>query len=271
MTPTEPSPVDDLRRRLSQPGPWADRLRRLAADIAASDDAPPSSAEPELTCADVDAILDVIIDDELNADQLSPRVATHLKTCARCREAYALLLDTLVAESAGELPPMRVPARPTLSFLQSPLPDRPWVTRLRSALTGEAFGLTVSLNVAYLQRLFFAPQPLLVRADETPTLGPVTQLLLSDAVTVGDQLLAVELTAQRAEAHADEVALRASLSSSAPLPADLQAALTWADQLLRASVDAHGQIDFGRVSLRALQAASHDFELVVEARPELND
>ncbi len=271
MASDKPSPIAELRRRLSQPGPWADRLRRLAADLAALDDDGPSTTEPALTCVEVESILDVVADDELSERTMSSHAAAHLITCARCRQAYALLLDALVAESAKESPPIAVPARPMLSFLQPAVTDQPWLTRLRSALTGEAFGLSISLNVAYLHRLFFAPQPLLVRADEALAVGPITQLLLSDAVTVGDQLLAIELTAQRDHAQADEVSVQAVLTGSEPLPPDLWATLTWAGETHQSPVDAQGQANFGRVSLPVLHTAAHSFELLIETRPELND
>ena len=271
MAPANASPVDELRRRLSQPGPWAARLRRLAVDLAALDEDGPSPAEPALTCAEVESILDVAVDDELSERAMSVRVAAHLATCARCRQTCAVLLDTLAAESAGELPSIPVPARPTLSFLPPLAADQPWLTRLRSTLTGQTFGLSISINVAYLHRLFFAPQPLLVRADEALSVGPVTQLLLSDAVTVGDQLLAIELTAQRDHAQADEVSVQAALTGSEPLPPDLWATLNWAGEPHQVPVDAQGQANFGRMSLPALQSATRSFDLVIETRPELND
>ncbi|MBP7688177.1 MAG: hypothetical protein KA765_09720, partial [Thermoflexales bacterium] len=128
-----------------------------------------------------------------------------------------------------------------------------------------------SIKLTYLHRLFFAPQTLLVRADEALSVGPVTQLLLCDAVTVGDQLLAIELTAQRDHAQADEVSVQAVLTGSEPLPPDLWATLNWAGEPHQVPVDAQGQANFGRMSLPALQSATRSFELLIETRPELND
>ncbi len=266
MTPAKPLSIDELRRRLSQPGPWAEQLRRLAADIAAIQADPPQPPDAALTCDDIDALLDLIVDAELAGQDMPPRAAAHLTTCARCRESLTVLLDTLVADSAGDLPAVPVPARPALSFLQ-PAADRPWTMRLRSALTGEAFGLTLALNPAYLQRLFFAPAPLLVRADDSPQAGPVTHLLLSDAIAIDDHLLAIELLALRDQPDADEVALRAIITSSTALPPNLWATLIWADVAQHVPVEAHGQVDFGRVSLSTLHAAAHRFDLFIEARP----
>jgi hypothetical protein len=182
MTSNSFAPIDNLRHRLTRPGPWAERLRRLTQDIASSveSDTPSSPPEPQLTCEECDTVLDRLIDDELNgqtAGALSRRVWTHLKDCARCQQSYVLLLDTLVQESAGQLTAIQRPADLPLSFLCRPNDEAPWVARLRSQLVGSSFGLTISFSLSYLRTLL-APPPLLVRADYTPTASPTTHVRL---------------------------------------------------------------------------------------------
>jgi len=92
--------LQELRRRLAEPGPWARRFRRLAEAIAGVSD---------MNCRECEELLDVYVDDALrcrNVQQVYPLVWQHLGVCTRCREAHDLLADTLDLERRGELPPI---------------------------------------------------------------------------------------------------------------------------------------------------------------------
>lgn len=270
MTSNSFAPIDNLRHRLTQPGPWAERLRRLTQDIAGlvDDDISSNPDEPQLTCEECDAVLDHFIDDELNgqtAESLSRRVRAHLKDCTQCQLSYVLLFDTLVQDSAGQLTEIQQPADLPLSFLDRPNDETPWIARLQSQLAGSSFGLTISFSLSYLRTLLAPPQ-LLVRAEHTPTNSPTTHLLLSDQVAIGDQLLAVEVTATREPQRADWLTIQSVIAGpEAPL-AHLRAKLTWAGETHLARVDANGTSNFGEVPLQALHSESHDFEVAFEVR-----
>jgi hypothetical protein len=306
MTSNSFAPIDNLRHRLTRPGPWAERLRRLTQDIASSaeSDTPSSPDEPQLTCEECDTVLDRFVDDELNdftertaqsavrgaapnvhdaaadggwslfsveslngqtAGALSRRVWAHLKDCVRCRQSYGLLLDTLVQESAGQLTAIQRPADPPLSFLCRPNDETPWVARLRSQLVGSSFGLTISFSLSYLRTLL-APPRLLVRAGYTPTASPTTYLLLSDLITIGEQPLAVEVTATRESQRPDWFTIQSVLTGPEALFVNVRAKLTWAGETYLAPVDANGTVSFGEVPLQALRSESHDFRIAFEVR-----
>jgi hypothetical protein len=259
--------LQELRRRLSEPGPWARRFRRLAEAIARS---------PDLSCQECEDILDLYVDDELegrDVRRLYPLVWHHLRTCARCWQAHDLLADTLSRERAGKLTPAPRPEAPRLSFLQPHPPDAPWITRLRPRIAGAPFGLTFSFNLSYLQTLLSPPSPVRARAEE-PFLPLAGHLLLSDTVPVGEGTVAVEVTATCRSERPDHLHLQAIITGSAPLPENLWARLIWADQTRSGPVDPQGCVDFGEVSLTTLQEALEtgegSFEIVFEAR-EIED
>ena len=259
--------IQELRRRLSEPGPWARRFRRLAEAVAGPLD---------LSCEECEDTLDLYVDDELggrDVRRLYPVVWRHLRTCARCRQAHDLLADTLKRERAGELTSIPRLEAPRLSFLQPQPPDAPWITRLRSRIAGAPFGLSFSFNLPYLQTLLSRPIPVAARAEE-PFLPLATHLLLSDIVPMGEGKVAVEVTATRRPEKPDYLHLQAIITGSAPLPENLWARLVWDDQTRCGSVDPEGHADFGEVSLttlqEALEAGEGSFEIAFEAR-EIED
>jgi hypothetical protein len=268
----------ELRRRLSEPEPWARRFRRLAEAIAQADDAESVSLgrnqraeESSLVCEECEALLDLYVNDELAGyyvRHLYPLAWRHLQTCIRCRQAHDLIADTLRRERAGELP--AVPNRETrpLSFLPVYSADTPWIARLRPRVGGAPFGLVFSFNLSYLRTLLSPPIPVAVRTEEARD-SSATRLLLSDAVSVGEQKLAVEVTATQHPSRPEYLDLQAIITSSATLPEKLWARLTWADQTRSAPVDVQGQVDFGEVSLtklqEALEAGTGNFEIAFES------
>jgi hypothetical protein len=266
--PVDENPLlQELRRRLSEPGPWARRFRQLAEAVAGS---------PGLSCEECEGTLDLYVDDELegrDVRRLYPPVWRHLRTCAHCRRAHDLLADTLSRERAGELTPIPRLEAPRLSFLQPQPPDAPWITRLRSRIAGASFGLTFSFNLPYLRTLLSPPLSVAARAEE-PFLPPVAHLLLSDIVPMGEGTVAVEVTATRHPERPDCLHLQAIITGSAPLPGNLWARLIWEDQTRCAPVDPQGRVDFGQVSLTTLQEALEtgegSFEIAFEAR-EIED
>jgi hypothetical protein len=266
--PVDENPlVQELRRRLSEPGPWGRRFRQLAEAVAGS---------PDLSCEECEDTLDLYVDDELggrDVRRLHPLVWRHLRTCARCRQAHDLLADTLSRERAGELTPVPRLEAPRLSFLQPQPPDAPWITRLRSRIAGAPFGLSFSFNLPYLQTLLSRPLPVAARAEE-PLLPLATHLLLSDIVPMGEGAVAVEVTATRCPEKPDSLHLQAIITGSAPLSENLWARLIWDDQTRCGPVDLQGHVDFGQVSLttlqEALEAGEGSFEIAFEAQ-EMED
>jgi len=260
--------LQELRRRLSQPGPWARRFRQLAEAVAGSSD---------LSCEECEDILDLYVDDELggrDVRRLYPLVWRHLRTCARCRQAHDFLADTLRRERAGKLTPVPRLEAPCLSFLQPHPPDAPWITRLRPRIAGAPFGLTFSLNLPYLRTLLSPPLPVAARAEE-PFLPLASHLLLSDTVPMGEGAVAVEVTATRRPERPDLLYLQATITGSAPLPENLWARLIWDDQTRFGSVDLQGRVDFGEVSLitlqESLETGEGSFEIAFEARQVEDD
>ena len=259
--------LQELCRRLSEPGPWAQRFRRLAEAVAGT---------PGLSCQECEDILDLYVDDELggrDVRRLYPLVWHHLRTCTRCRQAHDLLAGTLSRERTGELTPVPRLGAPCLSFLQPHPPDAPWITRLRPRIAGAPFGLTFSFNLPYLRTLLSPPLPVGARAEE-PFLPSVAHLLLSDAVPMGEGTVAVEVTATRRPEKPGHLYLQAIITGSAPLPENLWARLIWEDQIRSGPVDLQGRVDFGQVSLTTLQEALEtgegSFEIAFEAR-EIED
>jgi len=269
--PQESPVLQQLRHRLTGPGPWPQRFQRLAEAIAESHG---------VNCQECKELLDVYVDDELqgrNVEQLHPLIWQHLQLCASCREIHNLLAETLSLERQSK--PSHVPQPttiPRLSFLQPRAPDAPWITRLRPRLTGMPFSLTFSFNLSYLRTILSPPSPLLARKD-VPVSPSTTLLLLSDAVPVGDQTLAVEMTASRSVEspdlypHGYRLRLRATIVGTAPLPRGLWATLVWAGQARSSPVDDQGQADLGEVSLAALQEALETGEGHVEVIFEVRD
>jgi hypothetical protein len=259
--------LQELRRRLSEPGPWARRFRQLAEAVAGPSD---------LGCEECEDTLDLYVDDELggrDVRRLYPLVWRHLRTCARCRQAHDLLADTLRRERAGELAPIPRLEAPRLSFLQPQLPDAPWITRLRSRIAGAPFGLTFSFNLPYLQTLLSRPVPVAARAEE-PLLPSATHVLLSDTIPMGEETVAVEVMGTRHPERPHCLHLQATITGTAPLPENLGARLIWDDQTRSGPVDLQGHVDFGEVSLTTLQEALEtgegSFEIAFEAQ-EIED
>ncbi|MBM4464810.1 MAG: hypothetical protein FJ014_04460 [Chloroflexi bacterium] len=259
--------IRELRRRLSEPGPWARRFRRLAEAVAGS---------PGLSCEECDDVLDLYVDDELggrDVRRLHPLVWQHLRACTGCRQAHDLLADTLSRERAGELPPVPCLGAPRLSFLQAHPPDAPWITRLRPRIGGAPFGLTFSFNLPYLRTLLSPPIPVAARAED-PLSPSASHLLLSDTVPVGEGTVAVQVTATRRPERPDCLHLRAIITASTPLPQNLRARLIWDDQARFGLVGPQGGVDFGQVSLatlqEALEAGEGSFEIAFEAQ-EIED
>jgi hypothetical protein len=275
--------LTELHRRLSEPGPWAHRFRRLAEAIveaAGPEPTPPKQSQnakrPSLSCEECEDLLDLYVDDELkghDVQRLYPLIWHHLQTCPRCRQAHDLIADTLGQERDGELPPIPHLETPRFSFLRSHSADTPWISRLRSQIAGAPFGLIFSFSLPYLQTLLSPPVPVTVRTEESLPTPPV-RLLLSDTVAVGEQMVVVEVTAIHNPESPNHLDLQATITSSASLPENLWARLTWADQTRSVFVDIQGRVSFGEVSLtklqEALEAGEGSFEIAFEAG-EVND
>lgn len=93
-TPAQPDPtleqwLQTWRARVREPGPWVERFRRLAEDIASAENAPSACL-----CDELEALLAAYV--EAMARQQEPvarylDLKRHLEHCARCRELAAAL------------------------------------------------------------------------------------------------------------------------------------------------------------------------------------
>ncbi len=250
--------LQQLRQRLQQPGPWADRFRQLAAAIAHAGD---------LTCDECQDLLELCLDDA----PLPSVIQQHLETCPDCQEAYDLL-RVAIAPLQDDRPtpqPQSVPAR-RLSFLQPSSADAPWVTRLYSRLAGGPFGIAFSFNLAYLLDLFTAARPLLARGDAFPPSGQV--LLLSQVVHLGEQALSVTVTADQDRAQPDFIQVEVTITSPDPLPQPLWARLTWGEQTWTTRIGPDGQARWEEIPLAALHPpGAGRFALDIEVREDAGD
>jgi hypothetical protein len=269
----EGSPLEELRRRLGGPGrlrqardrTWGRRFRRLAEAVARVEDT---------ACGECEALLDVYVEAELAGQDVQQRYPTlwgHLQSCDACAVAHDLLFETLARERRGALEPLPPAPLPRLSFLEPPAPDAPWAVRLRSRLTGAPFGITFTLSPAYLRSFLTAPQPLPARTRQADRVVE-PRVLLADTVSLGEGVVAVEVTAIPDERDPDRLHLRATIAGPGDLPRHLWAVLRWGDETRSGAVDAQGQVDLGQVSLaaleRALEAGEGTFEIAFEERRE---
>lgn len=253
-----------------QEGGGADEQGSLATGLPSSGLRPGSLSSTDIDCDACQEMLDVIVSDELHGIDVRaryPLVWAHLEHCAECWQAYDLVSGSLQPERALVPPPAFAPqGTPRLSFVQPrSRPERsqgpPWTARLRSRLAGAPFGLAFSFNLDYLRTLLAPPAPLTVRSGEErsigASIGAVSHLLLSDAIAIGDQRIAVEVRATRQASRPDGLLVQAVIAGSTPLPQPLWARLIWAGQARSSPVQLQnneGRADFGEVSLTALEA-----------------
>lgn len=260
----ESAAVQDLRRRLAKPGPWANRFRQLADAIAHVDN---------VTCEECQALLDVYVDAERAGRAVRrhyPDLWHHLQTCADCAEVHDLLLEALEPAAEDALEPLPRLQPPRLSFLEPAAPEAPWHVRLRSRLAGAPFGLTFTLTPAHLQDLLAPAQPLPARTRRAGRPEPI--VLLAGAVPLGGGQVGVEVIAVPDAQPPKRLELRATIAGTAPLPEHLWATLRWGDETRAGAVDEQGQADLGEMPLAALRAAldadDQVFEVTFEERRE---
>ncbi len=260
----EPDLFDDLRRRLAQPGPWAERFRRLAEDIAASqadevDDWAPG--ENDLTCEDFKVTLEQLIEDDLQGKALTvpARFRAHLATCQACRDSYMILRSGLKQERSAPL----AQKSPSLSFLRTPTDATPWLMRLPSRLMDSKFGLQVSIRLDYVRATLSASHAALaVRAEDTLPAPLTARLLMSDALPVGNQLVAAEVSLLH-DLISDQMALHVVITGSQGLP-PLCARLQWANVVYTAPVEADGSARFTDLHLEDLPANLATIDITFE-------
>ncbi len=261
-TQPESAPLVAALRRLvaSNPEKWATHFEKLVKDIMdmnSSDNLDFVSSEQDmpLDCAACQNNLDLYLTAESNGDDvkfLYPTVWRHLQTCRDCVQVYLHLKELLIV-GPNELPagnmPVLLPEQ--LPFLSPPTAQSPWITRLRSQLTGAPFNLSVQFNLEYLKTLFTLPA--FAPTREVVAIPSDVQLLLHQPVVIGEQTLTIELTYSQPVNQPDKINLQATVVCDGPLPANLMAQLTWADQTCHASVTPEGTVNFGYVSLTALK------------------
>ena len=268
-TNSEPISFAALRRRLADPGPWTERFRRLAEDIDASTASTPA-AEDNLTCDDFEVALEILLAGE-SLNHPTQLYRAHLATCQNCRASFALLRAVHEQDRTGQPPADFALTAPSLSFLRTPTAATPWFTRLQSRLTDSKFGLQISIQFDYLRSTHVSPRaPLAVRADAAIQMSPAPQLLMSDTLSIGDQIVAVEVSLLRNDQTSKDLALQATITGSQGLP-PLIARLTWADTIYVAPVDADGYARFADLPLDDLPADLSTLEIVFETHDPTNE
>jgi hypothetical protein len=262
--------IEQLRRDLQTPGPWEKRWRNLVRGIAES------QSDSALTCDECQRLLDAYIGEELQGREASrsyPAVARHLETCDACGQDYEATIDALLQAPSDT--PLQAPRR-VLAFLESRRNTANWVSRIRSRLAGDAFGLQIVLNPEYVRaRLGLAPTlptANVFRSDDTQSASKPRTLLVDD-VDFDGQRLNVKVRALPQD-NARRLALEAQLISDAALPDNLWLQLNWAGQLYTARVQRTQPVEgFARIdgvalphTLEAAGAADARFEIVFEVR-----
>jgi len=273
------APLDELRLRLREIAPWPERFRRLAEDIETASEADlpddaPSPAGLAAACAEVEAILDRIVDDELNGldpAPLPPYLQTHLQTCARCQFSYQLLREAL--ESTVQ-PFHNVPA-PDLSFLQKqartssatqpPSPAR-WHANWRA---------TWRQTADQLHAIFFPATPQVAGAYRSePGLDDTWFTLLRSEVEMNQQPLSIVLEAVWRTEAAETLHLQLKVGpasqpeQSVDLP-DLRANVEWGSYRALAIISQRGRVDFAAIPLNLVwdetrQCFMADLQLTLE-------
>jgi hypothetical protein len=265
------APLDELRLRLREVGSWPQRFRRLAEDIETASEADlpddgPSTAGLTAACADIEAILDRIVDDELNGldpAPLPPYLQTHLQTCARCQFSYQLLREAL--ESTGQ-PFHNLPA-PDLSFLQKQA--RP------SSATELSSRATWRQTADQLHAIFFPATPQAAGAYRSePGLDDTWFTLLRSAVEMNQQPLSIVLEAVWRTEAAETLHLQLKVGpASQPEPSvdlpDLRAHIEWGLYRALATITQRGRADFAALPLdlvwdEAQQRFKADLQLTLE-------
>lgn len=271
--------IEQLRRDMQTPGPWARRFRALAEAIVNA-----GELKTRLTCREVQEVLDVYLSDELKGHDVRlayPEVWQHIQTCANCQYEHDTLLDALSERDREDVPDFTPVPRP-LSFLQPKDDHARWISSLTSRLAGASFGLHILLNPDFLRKKLGFGSPLQTagtRRSEIPEISSEPRALLIDHMPFDGQRLTAEIAVARAENQTDLLTLLATLTGNAPLPDHLWIRLTWAGQSYTAPV-ARVQPDVGYarvegVSLKqvqeALDAEETHFEIVIETRDMATD
>ncbi len=271
-----PNPLlEQLRRDMHTPGSWPHRFQTLIEATLNVD-----SATLELTCPDVQSVLDAYIAGELgrqDVSQLYPDVRQHLQTCLQCQRDYEALLNVLLERDPQVVFTFKPAAWP-LSFLHARDDNPLWVSRVQSRLAGASFGLQVLLAPHFLKsKLGFGPPPQLAEAYRSDVLPPSFEprILLIDDVPFNGQRLNVEISVARAADEANRFALLATLVGSETLPDNLWMQLTLAEQAYAAPIvrdrpdEGHVQID--NVMLDDTYEVLNDWETRIEIVFEVRD
>ena len=265
---TRENPLSALRRKLTTPGPWAERFRRLALAVARVQD---------VTCEECQSSLDMYVHAELAGEDVRkryPALWLHIHTCAECSLAHTLVLESLSQGQEQQSGHANDPNDPVvrsavdLPFLSRPPADAPWVIRKRSPLAGRGLYLSIHLRPTYLWQLVASPDlGLQVRGE---ALRADNILLVTDAVSWGEQDLVIEAVAERRAEQLDTLHLRVHITSSESLPENLWVMLRWGNEVRDGKVPPGGRADLGEVSLGALKEAlktgTGAFEITFEQR-----
>jgi len=262
---TTETPLSALRRKLTTPGPWAERFRRLARAVARVQD---------VTCEECQSSMDVYVHAELEGEDLRkryPALWLHIHTCAECSLVHRLLLESLRQgrkHQSGHANDPVVRSAVNLPFLASPPADAPWIIRKRSPLAGRGLYLSIHLRPTYLWQLVASPELGFQVRGEAAQADNI--LLVTDAVSWGDQDLVIEAVAERRAHHLDTLHLRVHITSSKSLPENLWVMLRWGNEARDGRVPPSGQVSLGEVSVGALREAlktgTGAFEITFEER-----
>jgi hypothetical protein len=200
--------------------------------------------------------------------QVHPEIWCHLQICKRCANHYELA-HKLLRESHRQ-PPHHMPDAkpielPFLRFHQEQAKEQakdtaqqPWQVFLRSRLFNEPFLLRFSLSSRYLQKFFrhvtaFATRP--ANATRNQQMLPA-HILLIDRIPLYQQEIIAKIIVFPIREQSDCWRLQAVLTSTKPLPAQLQATLHWGALVRTCFVTASGEADLGGIDVKALSHQS---------------
>ena len=206
--------------------------------------------------------------------QVLPEIWRHLQTCKRCANHYELaykLLRENYLQPPRHTPDAKSIELPFLRFHQEQANDAaqlPWQVFLRSQLFNEPFLLRFSFSLRYLQKFFRHVNAFATRqtnATRNQKTLPA-HILLIDHISLYQQEIIAKIIVFPILEQIDCWRLKAVLTSTKPLPPQLQATLHWGALVRTCLVTASGEADLGGIDSNALpHKSTHTITFAVAA------
>ncbi len=243
------------RARLREPGPWAERFRRLA-DAIAHADAPLETSR----CRALEPMREAYVDDLWRGEKLGRRygpLQRHLRTCAYCQEQVQTLLNMLSADAPTTVTDMAGLA-PSLSFLPS-WENKLWSVVPLSQLQRPVRGLAIDVSPTHLSHSLATRSATRRRFERDSG----QTLLMADRVTVEAEPWDVEIVVRQHAETPDNLTLCTTIVSETPSP--WLVTLKWGERTFVQTADEHGQVCFPDLPVSVLQRAHPPIQLEIEA------